>query len=101
MPQKAKQLTISVINKRKNVIYMERRRLFIVATAALSLALAGCKDKHKDYDATGTFEATETIVSAEQTGMLVEFTPAEGDEIAAGTEVGLIDTTQLQLRLRQ
>ena len=101
MPQKAKQLTISVINKRKNVIYMERRRLFIVATAALSLALAGCKDKQKDYDATGTFEATETIVSAEQTGMLVEFSPAEGDEIAAGTEVGLIDTTQLQLRLRQ
>ena len=63
--------------------------------------LVGCGNKEKTYDATGTFEATEITVSAEQSGTLMRFDVREGDEIALGKEVGLVDTTQLWLKIQQ
>ena len=72
--------------------------MMIFAVAAL---LASCGEKDKDYDATGTFEATEVTVSAEQTGKLMAFDITEGDKIEAGSQVGLIDTVQLYLKARQ
>ena len=68
---------------------------------AAILLLTACTGNEKDYDATGTFEATETTVSAEETGPLLRFDVNEGDTLHQGTEVGLIDTTQLTLQLRQ
>ena len=65
------------------------------------LSLLSCSGEQTDYDATGTFEATEITVSAEQTGRLVEFTAEEGNRIEAGAQVALIDTVQLALRARQ
>ena len=63
--------------------------------------LAACGNNEKDYDATGTFEATETTVSAEQSGTLLKFTITEGDQLSQGAEVGLIDTTQVWLKIQQ
>ena len=63
--------------------------------------LASCGQNEKAYDATGTFEATEVTVSAEQSGKLLRFAVQEGDDIEAGHEVGLIDTTQTWLKLQQ
>ena len=74
------------------------KKMMIFAVAAL---LASCGEKDKDYDATGTFEATEVTVSAEQTGKLMAFDITEGDKIEAGSQVGLIDTVQLYLKARQ
>ena len=71
----------------------------IIATAAL--LLTACGTKEKEYDATVTFEATETIISAEQSGTLLSFDINEGDEITRGLEIGLIDTTQTWLRIQQ
>ena len=73
----------------------------IVLIATVLVLLASCGKGEKAYDATGTFEATETTVSAEQSGTLVRFDVSEGDEIALGKEVGLIDTTQLWLKIQQ
>lgn len=69
--------------------------------AASLLTLASCGNSEKAYDATGTFEATEVTVSAEQSGRLLTFDICEGDKVAEGIEVGLIDTTQLCLKLRE
>ena len=63
--------------------------------------MAACGGNEKAYDATGTFEATETTVYAEQSGALLMFSVNEGDQIEAGKEVGLIDTTQTWLKIRQ
>ena len=63
--------------------------------------MAACGGNEKAYDATGTFEATETTVYAEQSGALLTFSVNEGDHIEAGKEVGLIDTTQTWLKIRQ
>ena len=70
-------------------------------TAGALLMLASCGNKEKAYDATGVFEATETTVFAEQSGALMTFDVNEGDVIAQGHEVGLIDTTQIWLKIRQ
>ena len=69
--------------------------------AGMILVLSACGTKEKEYDATGTFEATETTVSAEQSGVLMTFALNEGDEIDEGREVGLIDTTQIWLKILQ
>ena len=63
--------------------------------------MAACRGNEKAYDATGTFEATETTVYAEQSGALLSFSVNEGDMIEAGKEVGLIDTTQTWLKIQQ
>lgn len=65
------------------------------------LLLISCGNSEKAYDATGTFEATETTVSAEQNGVLLTFDISEGDSITAGQEVALVDTTQLWLKKQQ
>ena len=69
--------------------------------ASAALLLTACGNSEKEYDATGTFEATETTISAEQNGTLLSFVINEGDEIEAESEVGLIDTTQTWLKLQQ
>lgn len=66
-----------------------------------ALGLTSCGSDEKEYDATGTFEATEVTVSAEQNGALLSFDINEGDNIAEGKQVGLIDTVQLYLKARQ
>ena len=63
--------------------------------------IAACGEKAKDYDATGTFEATETTIYAEQSGALLNFSVSEGDSIAPGQEIGVVDTTQIWLKIRQ
>ena len=75
------------------------KKLMILAAGLV--VLAGCGQKEKEFDATGTFEVTEVTVSAEQSGTLLRFALEEGDDIEAGREVGLIDTMQLWLKLQQ
>ena len=52
----------------------------------IAAVLTACNSGDKEYDATGTFEATETTVAAEQAGTLLTFSLEEGDNIEAGTE---------------
>ena len=67
----------------------------------MTVAFVSCGNSEKEYDATGTFEATEVTVAAEQNGTLMRFDVNEGDELALGKEVGLIDTTQIWLKIQQ
>ena len=73
----------------------------IFALAGVMLMMAACGNKEKEYDATGTFEATETTVYAEQNGALLTFNVNEGEVLEADREVGLIDTTQTWLKIQQ
>ena len=63
--------------------------------------LSACGNGTPDYDATGTFEATEVIVSAEAAGKLLQLEVEEGTRLKAGEEVGLVDTVQLYLKKLQ
>lgn len=72
-----------------------------IILAILTFVLTACNSDDKDYDAMGTFEATEVIVSAEQNGRLINFDVEEGNNLNEGQPVGTIDTVQLYLRARQ
>lgn len=73
----------------------------ILIMASATIMLGACGEKEKEYDATGTFEATETTVYAEQNGTLLSFNVNEGAPVVQGQEVGLVDTTQIWLKIRQ
>lgn len=62
-----------------------------------TLALTSCSSK-PEYDAQGTFEATEIIVSAEGTGKILSLGIEQGDSLVTGQIVGQIDTIQLSLQ---
>ena len=84
-------------NSRQTIKDMQK----IYVLAGVALMMVACGGNEKAYDATGTFEATETTVYAEQSGALLSFSVNEGDMIEAGKEVGLIDTTQTWLKIQQ
>ena len=65
------------------------------------IMLAACGKGIPGYDATGTFEATEVIVSAEAAGKLLRLEVEEGTRLKAGEEIGLVDTVQLYLKKLQ
>ena len=72
-----------------------------IVWASVALLLSSCGNKEREYDATGTFEATEVTVSAKASGELLEMDVAEGQKVAMGTVVGRIESYQLQLKKDQ
>lgn len=79
-----------------------KRELILAVTGGVLFALivSGCRNGN-DYDASGTFEATEVVVSSEATGKLLQFDVTEGQLLKAGEQVGFADTVQLWLKKRQ
>lgn len=71
----------------------------IVYIAAATLA-ASCGTE-AEFDAQGTFEATEVVVSSEATGRILNFEVEEGMAVEANQMVGAIDSVQLHLQRKQ
>ncbi|HZZ76305.1 MAG TPA: HlyD family efflux transporter periplasmic adaptor subunit [Puia sp.] len=68
------------------------------------LVTASCKEKANIHDASGSFEAVETMISAEASGKILQLSVAEGQQLDSGQTVGYIDSSQLhlsRLQLRQ
>ena len=57
-----------------------------------------CGRGNEDFDASGIFESTEVVVSAEANGRIVALDVEEGDELEAGQQVGSVDSVQLYLK---
>ena len=72
----------------------------VCAAALAALLIAACHHA-EEPDAYGNFEATETVVSAQTAGALLWFTPMEGQQVAPGNLLGVIDTAQLALERAQ
>ncbi|PWG80899.1 HlyD family secretion protein [Pararcticibacter amylolyticus] len=68
---------------------------------SIGIALLVSCHQESEYDASGTFEAEETIISAEASGALKLFSLEEGQSLNAGDNIGYIDTLQLYLRKKQ
>lgn len=73
----------------------------LLVVASISLILSSCKNKKENFDASGTFETTEILVSAETGGKILDFTLEEGQFIQANQIVGYIDSTQMYLKKLQ
>lgn len=70
----------------------------IIGIAALGTA---CQNKENLYDATGTFESDEVIVSAQQAGEILDLSIHEGQNIKQNAAIGRIDVSNLQLQKLQ
>ncbi len=73
------------------------RRIVYIAAAMLAVS---CGTK-AEFDAQGTFEATEVVVSSEATGRILNFDVVEGTKVDANKLVGVIDSVQLHLQRKQ
>lgn len=72
-----------------------------ISTITLLFMLAACSGGKDKYDATGTFETTEVVVSAEASGKLLYMNVEEGMKLQVGQTVGMVDTVQLYLKKLQ
>jgi len=68
---------------------------------AITIILSACNDNKVSFDASGSFEAEETIISSEATGTIKQFSIEEGQIVEAGQEIGYIDSLQLYLKKKQ
>ncbi len=66
----------------------------------LLLGAWSCRSE-KNFDATGAFEAVETIISAEVGGTIRQLDIEEGQILTAGQPIGYIDSTQIYLKKKQ
>ena len=71
-----------------------------LAIVLLPVVFGACSG-NGEPDAFGNFEAEEVVVAAEAPGQILRLDALEGRVLAAGEEVGLIDTTQLALERDQ
>jgi HlyD family secretion protein len=74
-----------------------KKYLFIISIALL----AACSGKKDKADAYGNFEADEIIISSEVSGRIIQLNLEEGQELKEGTLVGIVDTTDYQLKKEQ
>ena len=73
------------------------KKIMYVALAFLAVSCG----KETAFDAQGTFEATEVVVSSEASGRIMRLDAEEGTQINANTVVGEIDSLQLDLQRKQ
>lgn len=73
----------------------------LLGLCSLLALFSACGNGAPKYDATGTFETTEVLVSAEASGRLLYFDIEEGMLLKADEEVGVVDTVQLYLKKLQ
>jgi len=75
------------------------QRVVVFSLSILMLpALVSCGKNEAYFDASGSFEATEVIVSAEAAGRILRFDADEGRQLKAGQIIGAIDDLQPRLK---
>ena len=77
------------------------KNLLFGITAMASLLIIGCNRSESEFDASGTFEADETIVSSEMPGKILSFNVEEGMQIQKDSIVGSVDATNIDLQQQQ
>lgn len=77
------------------------RIIKVISGLAIILSLNSCGKSEDDFDAAGTFEATEVVVSSEAMGKILNFEITEGQEVTENLIIGTIDSVQLYLKKQQ
>ncbi len=73
------------------------KRIVYIVAAMLAVSCG----TEAEFDAQGTFEATEVIISSEAAGRILSFDIKEGMAINAGEPLAVIDSVQLHLQRSQ
>lgn len=72
-----------------------------ITTLLISMLALSCGNGNGNFDASGTFEAEEVIVSAETAGRITAFDAEEGAALQLGQIAVRIDTLPLSLQAKQ
>lgn len=73
----------------------------LAALVSVMVLVTSCGSGDGNFDASGSFEATEVIVSSEASGKILSLNADEGSVLSAGAAIGRIDTVQLELKRKQ
>lgn len=73
---------------------------FLPAIVIIAFTI-GCNNNTQTFDAQGTFESDEIIVSSQANGEILQLNIIQGQKLTAGLQVGFVDSVQLQLKKRQ
>ena len=73
------------------------KRIVYIVAAMLAVSCG----TEAEFDAQGTFEATEVVISSEAAGRILNFNIEEGMAIDAGETLAVIDSVQLHLQRSQ
>lgn len=73
------------------------KRIIYISVAMLAVSCGS----EAAFDAQGTFEATEVVLSSEAAGRILKFDIEEGMPVAMGDTIGEIDSVQLDLQRKQ
>ena len=73
----------------------------IIYFSIIAMGILSCKEEKSKYDASGSFEAVETIIASEAPGKILQFNIQEGQQLDSGQIIGFIDSTQLHLNKMQ
>jgi HlyD family secretion protein len=73
----------------------------VITITIASLLLMSCKNNENQFDASGTFEASEVIVSSELGGKILSLSVNEGDTVSANKIVGAVDAQNISLQKEQ
>jgi HlyD family secretion protein len=76
-------------------------KLIVTLISATAMLFAACNRNAPKFDASGTFEVDEVIVSAEQSGKILSFNVFEGQAIPKQQVIGIIDAENLSLQKEQ
>jgi len=76
-------------------------KTYFLPLLAIIFLFIACHKNQNQFDASGSFETEETIISSEASGLLKEFNIHEGQFLKAGQLIGYVDTTQLYLKKKQ
>jgi HlyD family secretion protein len=74
-----------------------KKIIFIMSIATI---VSACSNDN-DWDATGTFETTEVVVSAKGSGEIKSLNIEEGQKVEANVQLGYLDMTQLEIQKAQ
>lgn len=76
-------------------------KLIVTLFSAAAVLFTACNRNAPKFDASGTFEVDEVIVSAEQSGKILSLNVFEGQTIPKENVVGIIDAENLALQKEQ
>lgn len=77
------------------------KKFFFLITAIASVFISSCGGNESEFDASGTFEADETIVSSEMPGKILTLNVEEGMHLIKDSVVGTVDAANISLQQQQ
>jgi len=82
-------------------MFNSRKQIQIAGALLIAVVFSACNNGKEKFDASGTFEADEVIVSSELNGKILALNAEEGAVLSKDSIVGTIDAVNISLQKEQ